>query len=152
MSEFDLIRKIIELSFADKWDNAKKEWSLIEIIEAESPETCLCGHYPIIELCELKNNINGNTVIVGNICVKKFLGISSDKIYSTIKKLRKSIENTANIETIEFLYSKKEITDWEKEFYSRIARIRNLSDKQLKIKIEINNKILKIIKRKSPVM
>ncbi|WP_260923189.1 hypothetical protein [Novosphingobium sp. 9] len=38
------------LSRATDWEVAKKEWRLVEISEADEPETCLCGYFPIVEL------------------------------------------------------------------------------------------------------
>lgn len=37
---------ILVRSKATDWEVAKKEWKLVEISEADEPETCLCGHYP----------------------------------------------------------------------------------------------------------
>ena len=54
MGESKLIQEIIKLSVADIWEIAKCEWELIEIYFSDEPETCLCGHYPIIELCEIR--------------------------------------------------------------------------------------------------
>ncbi|MEV9638335.1 hypothetical protein ABZO35_28195, partial [Burkholderia pseudomallei] len=61
MSEFKLTAEIIARSKAKTWDLAKTEWSLAEVYEAEEPETCLCGHFPIIEICTLKNRVTGQT-------------------------------------------------------------------------------------------
>lgn len=69
------------MSQSDIWDAARLEWNLHEVYEANEPETCLCGHYPIIEICVLKNIINSNFTNVGNCCVKKFIGLPSDKIF-----------------------------------------------------------------------
>lgn len=76
MSEYKLTQEIIALSQAKTWDVAKLEWILHEIYEAEEPETCLCGHFPIIEICTLQNKLNSNFVTVGNCCVKKSGGIT----------------------------------------------------------------------------
>jgi len=75
MSEYRLIAEIIGHSEAATWDQAKMEWGLAEVYQAEEPETCLCGHFPIIELCVLRNKLNLAQVTVGNCCVKKFLGL-----------------------------------------------------------------------------
>jgi hypothetical protein len=147
MSEFKLIKEIIALSVSDNWDSARLEWKLIEILEADEPETCICGHFPIIELCELLNIKNKKTVIVGNHCVKKFLGISSDKIFASVKKIRTDISKAANIETIVFLYDKGLLTDWEKMFYENTLRKRNLSEAQLQKRIQVNRKILGLVKK-----
>jgi hypothetical protein len=69
MPEFQLTTEIIARSVATTWDAAKLEWSLLEVYEAEEPETCLCGHFPIIELCVLSNRRNQAEATVGNCCV-----------------------------------------------------------------------------------
>jgi hypothetical protein len=54
VSQSQLITEILARSVAQTWDEARREWSLYEIYEAYEPETCLCGHFPIIELCVLR--------------------------------------------------------------------------------------------------
>lgn len=73
MSQYKLTNGILKLSVSKVWDTASLEWKLNEIYEAVNPETCLCGHFPIVEICILKNNLNNESVTVGNCCVKKFL-------------------------------------------------------------------------------
>ena len=36
------------LSRSSVWDVAKTEWSVIDMEQADGPETCLCSHYPIV--------------------------------------------------------------------------------------------------------
>jgi len=148
MSEYRLTQGIIELSDAKIWDVAKLEWRLAEVYEAEEPDTCLCGHFPIIEICVLHNAINGNTTIVGNCCVRKFIGLPSDKIFQAIKRLRKNNEKSLNAEAIQYAREKKWIDEWEKSFYLDIMRKRKLSPKQLNKKIQINEKIVSNMKRR----
>lgn len=45
---------ILALSHADVWDLAKWEWRLVGVLEADEPETCLCGYHPIIEICSIR--------------------------------------------------------------------------------------------------
>ena len=61
MSEYKLSKGIIALSQASKWSQAKLEWQLDHIYKEEEPDTCLCGHYPINEICILKNKLNEAT-------------------------------------------------------------------------------------------
>jgi hypothetical protein len=63
---------ILALSQATDWEVAKKEWALVEIYEADQPETCLCDHTPIIEICTIRNRLNSNNADVGNVCVKRY--------------------------------------------------------------------------------
>ena len=106
MSEFKLIEEIIKLSSSNIWDTAKLEWKLDEIYEADEPRRCLCGHFPIIEICIIKNKANNNSAIVGNCCVKKFIGLPSDKIFQAIKRVRKDSERSLNVEAIEYSFQK----------------------------------------------
>jgi hypothetical protein len=89
MGEYKLTQEIVARSVATTWDEAKLEWKLEEVYEADEPETCLCGHAPIVERCILRNQSNLNTALVGNCCVKKFIGLPSDKIFQAFKRVRK---------------------------------------------------------------
>ena len=142
MTEFKLISEIISKSLSDTWEDAKKEWVLSNIYFAESPETCLCGHFPIIELCELKNNKNGNNATVGNCCVKKFIGLSSDKIFQAVKRIRNDSGKSLNAETLELALDNNWINSWEFDFYTDTLRKRKLTEKQMQKRNQINEKII----------
>jgi len=133
---------ILLLSTSKQWDSARLEWRLDHIFEVEEPEECLCGHFPIIEICVLINKRNGTTAEVGNICVKRFLGIRSDKIFSCIKRIRNNLDKAPNAETIELLFDQDLISSWERSFSLDTLRKRNLTPGQLQKRHEINEKIL----------
>ncbi|ELB2789002.1 hypothetical protein QNE79_004428 [Vibrio alginolyticus] len=147
MSEYKLTEEIIKLSQSQLWDVAISEWTLYEIYEADEPERCLCGHFPIIEICTLKNKLNSNYATVGNCCVKKFIGLPSDKIFQAIKRVRKDDEKSLNAEAISHAYDKGWINDWEKSFYLDVMRKRKLTPNQLNKKTQINNKLASKMKR-----
>ena len=149
MSEYRLTSEIIKLSVADIWDMAKLEWGLHEIYEAEEPETCLCRHFPIKEICVLRNKANGNFTVVGNCCVKKFIGLPSDKIFQAVKRVRKDDEKSLNAEAINHAFEKGWINQWEFEFSIDTMRKRNLSLKQVQTRKKINVKMLANMKRTS---
>jgi hypothetical protein len=140
MSEYQLTTELLKLSQSQKWDEAKLEWELIDIERMEEPETCLCGHYPILEICLIKNGKTNNESRVGNCCVKKFNN-KSDKIFRSVAKIRKDIEKSVNAETLELAIKNRWISANEYKFYMDILRKRNLSDKQLAWKKSINQKI-----------
>jgi hypothetical protein len=142
MAEFKLMKEIISLSVSDIWEIALTEWELNEIYFADEAETCLCGHFPIIELCELKNTKNKELAVVGNCCVKKFIGLPSDKIFQAVKRVRKDGGKGLNGEAIELVHFKKWINDWEYKFYVETFRKRKLSEKQLIMRRQINEKVL----------
>ena len=106
MSGYKLTEEILKRSQAKVWDIAKLEWKLNEIYEAEEPETCLCGHFPIIEICILQNKLNTQFATVGNCCVKKFIGLPSDLIFQAVKRVRKDNQKSLNAEAIQHAYEK----------------------------------------------
>ena len=135
-----LTENIISLSSSKIWDVAKLEWKLDEVYEAEEHEACLCGHFPIKDICMLKNKLNNNSAVVGNCCVKRFIGLPSDKIFQAIKRVRKDNKKSLNIEAVDHAYKKGWINDWENDFYIDIMRKRNLTERQLQKKITTNRK------------
>jgi hypothetical protein len=133
---------ILLLSTSKQWDSARLEWRLNHIFEVDEPEECLCGHFPIVEVCVLINKQNGNVAEVGNVCVKRFLGIRSDKIFSCIKRIRSDSDKAPNAETVELLFGRGLISTWERTFSLDTLRKRNLTFGQLQKRREINEKIL----------
>jgi hypothetical protein len=142
MSQFKLTAEILKLSQAQVWDLAKQEWTLHQIYEADDPETCLCGHYPIKEICTLRNKVNGHMATVGNCCVKKFIGLPSDLIFQAVKRVRIDNQKSLNAEAIQHAFEKDWINEWERNFSINTMRKRALSSSQLQTRIKVNMKML----------
>ncbi|PIR03950.1 MAG: hypothetical protein COV59_02085 [Candidatus Magasanikbacteria bacterium CG11_big_fil_rev_8_21_14_0_20_39_34] len=143
MSEYILTQSIIEKSESNTWGPAKNEWELDSIFDSDEQETCACGHFPIKEVCVLRNIQNQNSLNVGNCCVKKFMkNIDSDKIFRAKKKVMEDITNAFNEATIMFAHKKGWLNDWEKKFYLDTWRKRKPTENQLKKRVIVNRKIL----------
>lgn len=141
--EYKLISEIIDRSESNNWTDAKFEWDFDYAYYSEELESCLCGHYPIKNICVIKNKMNGTITEVGNCCVNKFLNIDDgNKIFTSIKRLKEDISKSMSTEVLEFMKDKKLLSDFEYGFYQDIIRKRNLSEKQLNIKERINQKLL----------
>ncbi|WP_159476280.1 hypothetical protein [Chryseobacterium sp. 18068] len=140
---YKLTEEIISLSESKQWDLAKNEWRFEFAYYAEELQSCLCGHYPIRNICVIKNRINAVVTEVGNCCINKFLGIETgNKIFSSIKKLQEDITASMSSEVIEYFYRKGGMSDFDYKFYQSIFRKRNMSAKQWDIKAKINRKFL----------
>lgn len=146
MSQFQLTTELLKLSQSQNWDEAKLEWELVDIEKVEDSETCLCGKYPILELCTIKNRKTNLETIVGNSCVKKFID-KSDKIFRAVTKVIKDSEKSVNSETLIFALDKNWINSKEYNFYMNILRDRKLTEKQLFWKKSINQKIMSRISK-----
>src|SRR5437588_306105 len=119
-----LMAEIVALSNSKEWTVARWEWELIGAEVSKDSSVCLCGHYPIRELCELRNKLNGNRTIVGNVCVKQFLGIPSDRIFVAFKKVGTDEDRALNPDAIELAHRQGWINDWERMFYLNTWRKR----------------------------
>ena len=149
MSQFKLTTELLKLSNSPRWDEAKLEWDVIDIEKVEEAETCLCGHFPILEICTIGNTKTKKEARVGNCCVKKFNN-KSDKIFRAIAKVKKDFEKSVNSETLNLAVKNIWISDKEYKFYIDILRKRKLSEKQMNWKVAINKKIILRINRKKP--
>ena len=129
-------------SEAENWDEAKLEWSLDSIYFSQEAGRCLCGHMPIKEHCVLLNCHNGNEVIVGNVCVKKFLGLDSDTLFQALRRISSDPTRALNADTVDYLYRQKLLTSWERGFYLDTLRKRKLSQRQMAKRVEINRFII----------
>ena len=147
---YKLSKEIIELSNSTLWDKAKLEWRFEYAYYNEDLSTCLCGHYPIKNICVLKNIENGNLAEVGNKCVNKFLNINKgDKVFDSISRLKGDLSKAMSQEALEYLNSKEQLTDFEYNFYCDTIRKRKLSEKQTAIRKRINQKFLDFTHYKS---
>jgi len=140
--------EILKLSHATVWEVAKKEWNLVEISEADTPEICLCGHFPIIELCTIHNNTTHKSVDVGNICIKRFLGFRSDLIFTSLKRIRKDMTKSIGADAAVFFHERGVINDWEYGFVQDTMRKRDLSPKQQASRLSINQKVIASVRRR----
>ena len=140
--------EILARSKATDWEIAKKEWKLVGISEADKLETCLCGHTPIIELCTITNSTTGKTVDVGNVCVKRFLGLRSDTIFQSLKRIRKDITKSIGADATVFFHERGIINDWEYRFQQDTMRKRSLSFAQLQTRRQINEKVIAAVRRR----
>ena len=136
---------ILPLSSANTWEVAVKEWSLVGIHEAEGPESCPCGHFPIIEICSIHNRVTHQNTEVGNICVKRFLGLRSDLIFTAIKRIRKDPDKSLNADAIAFFHERRVLNEWEYHFCQNTMRLRNMTSSQLGKRQDINKKVLSAI-------
>lgn len=138
---------ILLKSQATDWEVAKKEWKLVRIYEADEPDTCLCGHTPIIEICVLANTITGKYAEVGNSCVKRFLGLRSDLIFTGIKRIKADLSKSLNVDSTVFFFEQGIINDWEYKFQNNTLSKRNLTGKQMETRLKINRKVLGYMER-----
>lgn len=140
--------EILALSRAKDWETARKEWKLIWISEADEPESCPCGHFPIIELCTISNATTGNTIEVGNVCVKRFLGFRSDLIFASVKRIRNNGSKSIGADAAVFFHERGILNSWEYGFIQSTYRKRNLSNRQMATRRTLNTKILDSLQRR----
>jgi hypothetical protein len=141
-----LAREILARSSATEWHDAKLEWALSSIFFSgpDDPGTCLCGHFPIREHCVLTNRNTGAKVVVGNVCVKRFLGLDYGDLFAALRKIMKNREAALPLKPVDYGWEQGWLTSWERNFCLNTCRKsrRRLSPNQLKKRIEINTKFI----------
>ena len=151
-NENNLRRVMLPLSLSNIWEYAKQEWVIdhIEWLDRdEPPRTCTCEHYPIRELCFMKNRYTNHEALVGNVCVAKFLGIDSLNIFSGLDRIRADVNAATNVALAEYAHGAGLIDDWELGFLVNTARKRKLSMKQGMKRYEINRRLITQIRNPS---
>jgi hypothetical protein len=139
---------ILLLSQATDWETARKEWALHTVYEVGHPDTCLCGHYPIIEICEIHNRVTGARTDVGNVCIKRFLGFRADLIFKALARIRRNAAKSLNADAIAFFRARGALSDWEYGFLQDTLRKRSLSDRQRATRASINRRLLAAVQRR----
>jgi hypothetical protein len=144
---YRLAQEIVARSIADRWADAKLEWSLAEVFFLGPDEcgVCLCGHFPIKECCVLVNHENGTEVTVGNCCVKKFLDLPSEAIFRALRRVARDPSKAISPAAVEHFHRRGWITAWERSFLLDTARKRRPSPKVLAKRAEINAKLLHLV-------
>lgn len=139
-----LIVEILSRSSAKDWASARLEWELsnVYVVTVENGYECLCGHTPICEICVLHNRVNSNEAEVGNVCVKRFLGLNSDLIFAGLRRVYGDIGAALNADAIYYAHQRGWLNDWELSFSLDTSRKRKLSGRQLQKRTQINQKVL----------
>ncbi len=141
---------ILPLSKAKDFEQARKEWDLIGIEVSEEFDNCPCGK-EIKEHCYIRNRLNGSTTYVGNVCINRFIGISTGNLFEGLKRIIEDETANPNKDLIEHAFRFGYIFDNEYKFLMQTRLKRNLSPKQLewkrKINVRIKNKA--VVRRRS---
>lgn len=96
-------KNLLGLSNCKVLDDAKKEWDLLDCSKYEESKKCICQHK--IKHCNFYlNNINGNMIIVGSACSKKFGLIQKETSKKSFPKPIIEIIKKGEYENIEDLF------------------------------------------------
>lgn len=135
-----LVNHILLLSEADSFEEALQEWKLVDVSISE--DKCPCGQ-DIKERCHIKNIKNGNITFVGNVCINRFMGVETGRLFDGFKRIQQDDTANANKDLIEYAYKAGHIFNSEYKFLMETKNKRKLSPKQLAWKQKINQRILK---------
>jgi hypothetical protein len=147
MSDSRLRQEILRLSSSQDWEQARAEWIMLDVSERPEGATCLCGHHPIHDLCRLANTSNGAEALVGNCCVKRFLGLPSAAIFAGLKRIGADPSKSMGDEALALALRNGWVAGWEGALYHQAARKPTCSEAQSAKKIEINLRVLSMTRQ-----
>jgi hypothetical protein len=140
-NQWRLREEILALSEADDWLDARKEWTLIDVF-FEHDQSCLCSHTPITENCVIANGLNGNTTVVGNVCIHQFMGMPSHRIFDCLKRIGADLDKALNHDTIDHFHGQGILSWEERDFALDTMRKRKLSPEEMARRHAINQRVL----------
>ena len=133
---------ILGLSLSSDWDEAKAEWDLHFIYVDSSDRACECEHSPIHQICVIKNRKNSAMTEVGNVCVRRFLRLLSNRIFSVLKRLQADIQKSLNPVSLDLFRDRGVISYAEANEYKEYWRKRTtLTDDQQRRNLDINQRV-----------
>jgi hypothetical protein len=134
-------------SEAQLWEHTKEEWywkDVKYITETVSKYNCVCSKKNIHEVCFIKNKITEKEAIVGNCCVKKFLGIKNpDIFFKTIKNITTNLNGKMSKKFLEFKNVYEIYNQNELDFLNDIASKNKLTLRQQMYKLSLHNRFFK---------
>lgn len=133
--------RLTALSVSNIWERVLEEWEIKYVIKRN--DTCLCGH-PILHTAILKHKHSNKIISVGSTCVKKFLGTDISFVFKEMDIIFANKMKTVSDETLKYLNTGGQVTEWELGFYSDTRERKYLTTKQECKRIEINEKLCKI--------
>jgi hypothetical protein len=132
---------ILPLSRSKSFERARREWQLVAIEISHEFGNCPCGH-PIKEHCFIRNRLTGTTAYVGNVCINRFIGIHTTKLFAGVKRIAQDSAANANKDLIIHARNCGYLYDGEYDFLIETCRKRKLSPKQAAWKQKINRRIV----------
>ena len=136
---------VIQSSVAKKWTHARREWKFCSASKSKEFTNCECG-VRIKNVCTIQNVKNGNTLVVGSTCVKYFgdpqLNYSTAAMTSLLTLLDDSKQANANDPILKMAEKHGIITSRQRTAYNSIKKVKNPSQKQSKLLLDLNDRIV----------
>ena len=145
---------ILAMSTTSNWDEAKAEWDLHFVYVDPAPDrACKCEHSPIHQICVIKNRKSGSATEVGNVCVRRFLRLLSNRVFSVLRRLEADIPKSLNPTSLDLFRDRGVISYSEGEEYKEYWRKRTtLNDDQKAQKLDINQRVLDYFKKEAAAL
>lgn len=142
---FDRLKAhILPLSKSSNFDDAKREWTLVAIEKSEQTDNCPCGQ-KIREHCYIRNTETNAHTYVGNVCIRRFMGINVQTLFDGLERIRGPEAARANHDLIEYAKERGYLYD-EREYQFLLSirkkQTRTLTEKQLNWERKAQRRIL----------
>lgn len=141
---------ILSLSKSSEWDEARAEWELQFVYDDSNDRACVCDHSPIHQICVIGNRENSSRAEVGNVCVKRFMRIMSQRAFACMKRLMSDSTKSLNPFSLDLFRRRGVISAAEEADYLEYWRKRStLTPTQAAQKYDINNRVLAYIDKEA---
>ena len=134
---------VIAASVADTWDEARAEWDP-GVMWEQSNGVCTCGYNPIRQHNQIHNRLNGNTLVVGRVCIRQFFQLPEvESVWSALDRLKANPDGGVSIILVREATNAGWLIPHESKFLTDICRKRKLSVKQVRWRRSLADRILR---------
>lgn len=151
-----LPERLPEYSEADTYVECVREWRLINVeqLKGDDSDYCLCSK-KIHQVMTIKNIHNGNTVKLGNRCIKQIKGPGSQLedahlVAAGLQRITEDVSAAANPALIKYAKARGFLSQKDCRFLAETCRKRSLTDKQENYRQLLNRRIIQQKKAPKP--
>lgn len=135
---------------SELWEDARKEWKVVDIEFTDDDEKCVCGK-ALHNLFYAKNIKNGSSVILGSECVETVTGANPKSVSTNLGKVLKDKKIALNEAAILFLCDAGVLNEGRERIFLEDTckrKFKKMSEKQQKWRLAINDKVIRYLNRR----
>jgi hypothetical protein len=134
--------EILERSKSKEWEKAALEWDVTGMYE-EADGTCTCGYTPIVQHNVLCNRYTREKLVVGRVCVRRFLpDTETEQLWQALDRIKNKPDTSVPAVLIDAAEQRSWCDETECAFLRSIRRKRNISPKQKAWRNRLTRRIL----------
>ncbi|WP_031411011.1 hypothetical protein [Vibrio parahaemolyticus] len=137
-----LFEKVIALSRANNWHDAKMEWVFRGFAQGVADETCLCGKCSISKVFTLCNLYTESKIELGSSCINKFIPFSDSMLRKNAIEVLQDNAKQFHLKTMNQCVAQGIIEQNEFLYYLPVGKRKSIEPCKLEHRFAVNKKVV----------